>query len=422
MNQDGNYGSKLVREYNELNILRFIKNEGPISRADLAKRYKISKAAVSEIIAHLLRQGSVYEIGMGSSTSLGGRKPILIQFNPKAGYSIGVEIKRDHATVASADLNATIYDRESFSFNRGTPLKIVLEEIFNIIEKFQKRSWITKSKAIGIGVTIPGLINYQTGAIQESDTLKDWQDFPIRDTFNAKFGLETVIENDVKAISLGECRFGNGKNVNNLVYLWIGDGLGAGIIINGELYRGVSASAGEIGYYELGCFIRNLEEYKLLYHGQQNFGDLLSSNVLFAAVKKGLAHNFPHRLEEQGITIEKIFGYAENNCPLALEIIKEYGYLVGILCINLINTLNPELILIGGHHHLAQQPILINYIKEKVKLDVLRTPSRAVRIKSAKLDEDAGILGAIGLILDDLFYMNRLNIKKYRSIFGNIAR
>jgi len=221
-------------------------------------------------------------------------------------------------------------------------------------------------------------------------------------------------------VSLGECRFGSGKNIDNLVYLWIGDGLGAGIIINGELYRGVSASAGEIGYYDLGCFISNLDDYNLLFDGQTNFGDILSSKVLIEGFNKGLKKHYPHKFNDKEITIDKIFENANNDCPLALELIKEYGYLVGILCINLINTLNPELILIGGHSHLGQNPLLLNFIREKIKLDVLRTPSRAVRVKGAKLGENAGILGAVGLILEDLFYMERLNINKYRLVFGNV--
>ena len=418
MRVNQSYGPKLVREYNELNILRFIKNEGPISRADLAKRYKISKAAVSEIISHLLQQGYIHEVGIGSSTSLGGRKPILIEFNPRAAYAIGVEIKRDHACVALSDLNAKINAKKCFHFNTGSPLKIVLEQIFDIIESFQVKRWVKTAKPIGIGVAIPGLINYESGKVQESDTLKDWQGYPIRDAFENHFGIETVIENDVKAISLGECRFGSGKDVENLVYLWVGDGLGAGIIINGELYRGVSASSGEIGYYELGFFIQNSNEFKLLYNGQHNFGDLLSSKVLLEGARRGIANGYDHNLNEDKITIEQIFTHAEENCPLAVDLVREYGYLVGILCINLINTLNPELILIGGHQHLTDNRLLLSFIKEKIKLDVLRTPSRAVRIKNAKLGEEAGLLGAIGLVLEDLFYMNRLNIAKYRNVFG----
>lgn len=419
MIRDAGYGPKLVREYNELNILRFIKNEGPISRAELAKRYKISKAAVSEIITHLLSQGYVTEIGMGASTSLGGRKPILLEFNPRAGYAIGIEIKRDHARVALADLNASICENEVIEFEAGLALDLVLEKIFVIIDRYREKRWITKAKPIGIGVAIPGLIDYHCGKIKESDSLKGWQGFPIRETIEKKYKIETIIENDVKSLSLGEYRFGNGKNADNLVYLWIGDGLGAGIIINGELYRGVSASAGEIGYYDLGCFIADSDDFKLIYDGQKNFGDLLSEKVLLTGAKRALQNGYEKSMDSNNLSVKELLHQADQGNKLAVELLREYGYLVGIICIILINTLNPELILVGGNH-LSRNKTLLKFIKEKIKYDVLRTPSRAVKVKSALLRSNAGVLGAIALVLEDLFYMERLNLTKYRTVFGSL--
>ena len=421
MIRDAGYGAKLVREYNELNILRLIKNEGPLSRADLAKRYKISKAAVSEIIAHLLQKGYISEIGMGSSTVLGGRKPILLQFNPKSGYAVGIEIKRDHARVSLGDLNANLYDNQIINFTTGAPLKFILNNIFEIIDAYLTKRWVKNAKPIGIGVAIPGLINYKTGKIQESDSLKNWEGFPIKENFEKRYNIETIIENDVKAISLGEYRFGRGENVNNVIYLWIGDGIGAGIIINGELYRGVSASAGEIGYNELDFFVHDHDEFKLLYEDQRNFRDILSEKVLINAAKKGIAENYLTKMTLENLTAEVILNFAEDNDPLALELLREYGKIIGILCINLINTINPELILIGGDN-LARSKTLLKFIKDKIKKDILRTPTKAVRVKNAILKENAGVLGCIGLVLEDLFYMERLNIAKYRDVFRSPDR
>ena len=413
MIQDAGYGPKLVREYNELNILRFIKNEGPISRAKLAQRYKISKAAVSEITAHLLKKNYIREIGMGDSTRAGGRKPILLEFNSDAGYAIGVEIKRDHAVIAIGNLNAQIRDKKTIHFPKRRRLNKILVEIFRIIESFQKFPWAQEARPIGIGVAIPGLINYNTGCIQETDSLRGWKGFPLRHEFEKRFGIETIIENDVKTMSLGEYHFGGGKNVDNIIYLWIGDGLSAGIIINGELYRGVSASSGEIGYYELGYFISKSDDFRYLYDGQKNFSEILSFDSISRAGKKHLNGGCLVKGDE----VSSIIRCAEEGNAKAKEILREYADLVGIICINLINTLNPELILISGHKRLVPNKLLLDLIKNKIKADVLRTPSRAVKVKNATLKENAGILGAIGLILEDLFYKERLNIHKYRNVF-----
>ncbi len=417
MIRDAGFGPRLVREYNELNILRFIKNEGPISRAQLAKKYKISKAAVSEIINDLLQQGYIREMGVGNSTALGGRRPIMIEFNPKSGYAIGIEIKRDHAIIALGDLNANIHQSEQIEFSQGSPLQNVLEKIFLIIDSYQAVRWVKQAKPVGIGVAIPGLINYRTGVIQESDTLKEWQNFPLRDVLENRYNVETIIENDVKTQALGECRFGNGKDRDHVIYLWIGDGLGAGIIINRELYRGISASAGEIGYYEPGWFISDRDEFGLLYTNQKNFGDLLAEAVLLDGARKGLERGLETSMPIHNLSVNQIIHFADKNDPLAVELLREYGTLVGVVCMNLINVLNPELILIGGHE-LAHSKTLLKFIRKQVKSSALRTPGHAVQIKSATGWATAGIMGAIGLILEDLFYMERLNVARYRDVFG----
>lgn len=409
MIRNSSFGPRLVREYNELNILRFIKNEGPISRADIAKRYKISKAAVSEIISHLLAQGYVFETGMGNSTRLGGRKPIMLEFNPQAGYAIGVEIRRDNTTVALGDLNGKILNSTTIKFQAYSPLPKILDMIFSEMDKLREIPWVKKAKPTGIGVAIPGVINYRSGKIQESDTLKQWQGFPLRDTFEERYNIDTLIENDVKAISLAESRFGGGSGAENQIFLWIGDGLGAGIIINGELYRGISAGAGEIGYFKPGVYITDSGRFKYLYNDHKTFGDLLSEKVLLSAAER--------ELKNGNMDMCTFLELVEAEDTKALAILKEYAELVGILCINLINTLNPELILIGGHE-LARNKTLIKYISREVKQDTLKTPSKAVLIRSASIKKNSGILGAIALILEDIFYMERLNIQRYRDVFG----
>ncbi|MCD6376109.1 MAG: ROK family transcriptional regulator [Caldisericaceae bacterium] len=418
MIREAGYGPKLVREFNELNILRFIKNDGPISRAELAKRYKLSKAAVSEIISNLLELGYIHEIGMGNSTKLGGRKPILLKFNPHSGFAIGIEIKRDHARVALSDLNAKIHNVDYFSFKPGASLKDIVKQVYSYIDDFLKIDWVKKARPIGIGIAIPGLVNYKNGKIQESDSLKKWVGFPLKKSFEDRYQIETVVENDVKAISLGEFHFGAGKSVRDMVYLWVGDGVGAGIIINGELLRGISASAGEVGYYDVGFLVKEKGYCKLLYDEHKNFGDILSENVLLGGAKRGLQGSFAGQLDEKKLSVDYILEEAHNNNPLALELVKEYGFLVGIICINLINTLNPELVVIGGQP-IAHDSLLLKIIKDQIKQDILRTPSRIVKVKKAKLKEDAAIIGAVALVLEDLFYNQRLNIYKYREVFRN---
>ena len=410
------YGPKLLRDFNELNLLRYIKEYGPLSRAELAKAYKISKATVSEIVAMLLESSFVKEIGRGETGKLGGRRPILLEFNRRAGYSIGVEIKRNHARVALTDLDANIIDKSMIRFKSGTALENVLDQVIEQIENLKETNWAADAIPMGIGVSIPGLIDYTKGCISESDTLKNWEDVPIKQRLMDALQIDTFIENDVKAMTLGEFHFGHGRNYKNLVYLWTGDGLGAGIVINGQLYRGVSASSGEVGFYELGYYIRSAEEFALLFNGQTNFAQILSEQGLVAAAVRGVKSNIDTCLSEREVTLDSILSAAEQNDAFSLELISQYAGLIGILSINLINTLNPEILIIGSEH-VSKTPLLIKLIREKVKKDQLHIPIKSVDIEAASLNEYAGILGSAALVLDDIFYNSQLNLRRYRRLF-----
>jgi len=405
-----------MRDFNELNLLRYIKEYGPLSRAELAKEYKISKATVSEIVALLLESSFIRETGIGQPGKLGGRRPILLEFNNRAGYCIGVEIKRNHACVALCDLDAHIMEKNTITFETGTSLDTVLTKVIKYVKILQNKSWVKKAIPLGLGVSIPGLIDYAKGAISESDTLKHWEDVPIKQRLEEALHIDTYVENDVKAMTLAEFRYGHGRNYQNLIYLWAGDGLGAGIVINGQLYRGVSASAGEVGYYELGYYIRSTDQFRFLYDNQQTFGELLSEQVLIDAARRSLKNGIDSRLKGQALTIDSIIQAAEKNDTFALELLGEYSSVIGILTINMINTLNPEIVIISSEH-VAKTPLFIKLIRERVMKDQLHTPIKIVDIEAASINEKVGILGAVALVLDDIFYSKQLNLRRYRRLF-----
>jgi predicted NBD/HSP70 family sugar kinase len=416
MLQQVGFGVKFIKDYNELNVLRFIKHHGPISRAEISKKQHISKAGISEIVARLIDQEYVSETGVGNSTERGGRRPILLSFNQKAGYVVAIEIKRSTAKASLLDMNATIHDTRLVSYPTGCNMDEVLQKLLPAIHELLNVEWVKQSRAIGIGIGIPGLINYESGCIKLSDSLKSWENFPIRERFEKEFNIPTIIENDVKTLALGECLFGKGVEHQNLVNLWIGDGIGAGIILNGSLIRGVTASAGEVGYDELGFYICDVNDFPLLYNGQKRFGDILSNKWLASAACSALKKGYSSELTEDKLTPEFITSAAEKGDPLANSLLKEYGALLGILCINLINTLNIELLVICGKI-LSNSDLLLNYVQEKVNKDLLSVPAHAVKIVSSGLKENGVVLGAAGLVLEDLFHQDVINIMKYRSIF-----
>jgi len=410
------FGVKFIKDYNELRVLRFIKNNAPVSRAEISKQYHISKAAVSDIIARLIDQGYVSEVGVGNSTNKGGRKPILLEFNQSAGSVFAIEIKRSYARIALLDMDAHIHELKEVYYPEGSSFDVVVGKIFPLLHQFMQRRWVRNSRSIGIGIGIPGLIDYCAGCVRVSDTLKNWIKVPIREMFEKEFNIKVIVENDVKTLTLGECLFGQGRDHGNLVNLWIGDGIGAGIIINGLLLRGVTASAGEIGYDELGFFIRDSGEFPLLYKGQKDFGDILSNKLLLDSACNAIHNGYQSQLNASNMSLDTFICAVEEEDNLATALISEYANILGILIINLVNTLNIELLILSGE--LATRcPKLLHFVKEKVHKDILREPAQAVKIVPGCLKEKGVIMGATGLVLEDLFYQDTLNILKYRSIF-----
>lgn len=416
MLQQIGFGVKFIKDYNELNVLRLIKHHGPISRTDIAKKEYISKAGISEIVARLIEQGYVSETGIGNSTHRGGRRPILLSFNQKAGSVIGIEIKRSFAKISLLDMNAKIHENRTVNYPTGSSIEVVLKQIFPVIKDYLNIGWVIQSKPIGIGIGIPGLIDYDSGCIKLSDSLDSWENYPICSKFEDEFSIPAILENDVKTLALGEYLFGKGKDYQSLVNLWIGDGIGAGIILNGTLIRGVTASAGEVGYDELGFYVRDHNKFPLLYNRQRRFVDILSIRWLTAAAGLALKKGQTTLLSEDHLSPEQIVSAAEKGDKLAISLLKEYGTILGILCINLINILNVELLVISGKL-LSQSDLLLQYVREKVNQVLLSLPAHAVQIVSSDLKENGVVLGAAALVLEDLFYQDVINIMKYRSIF-----
>jgi N-acetylglucosamine repressor len=410
------FGVKFIKDFNELRVLRFIKNNAPVSRAEIAKRHHISKAAVSDIIARLIDQGYVAEVGVGHSTNKGGRKPILLEFNQAAGSIFAVEIKRSYARVALLDMDAHIHALEEVHYPEGSNFDVVVNKIFPLIHQFMQIKWVRNSKSLGIGIGIPGLIDYHAGYVRVSDTLKNWVKVPIRELFEKEFNIKVILENDVKTLTLGECLFGGGRDHGNLVNLWIGDGIGAGIIINGLLLRGVTASAGEVGYDELGFFIRDSGEFPLLYKGQKDFGDILSNKLLLESACSAIHDGYKTQLNASNLNLETFIWAIEQEDSLAIALLSEYANILGILIINLVNTLNIELLILSGELAI-KCPKLLHFVEQKVHKDILREPAQAVKIVPGCLKEKGIIMGATGLVLEDLFYQDTPNILKYRSIF-----
>lgn len=387
-----------VDEPNEYRILRMAREARSISRMEIVNRTQLSKTTVSEITGRFVEAGFLLPVGRGPSGKRGGRKRELLQFNPDAAFVIGVDIERTRANVAVTNLDATILRRLSFSYPAGSPPQRVLRRLVAAIRTLQAHAKDYHQKAIGIGVGLPGVIDREHGVIKVADTLEGWEGCNIGGVLGKEFDLPVYVENDVKARTLGELIFGSGRSVRDAVYLWLGDGIGAGLVIDGQLHHGFTHSAGEIGYNAITHAKPLGVQYPLLYKGQEDIGELLSE----ANIDRALG---ARRLRGKATSVRLISALRARD-KRAEQLCREISDVIGSLSITVVNMLNPEVILLGGELFWNSES-LVQAIQQKIKSDMLPVPANAVRIAVASLKEDGVLLGSVGHVLFDLFRPTR---------------
>ncbi|NQV30652.1 MAG: ROK family transcriptional regulator [Candidatus Marinimicrobia bacterium] len=404
-----------VRQINEISVLRIIRDEGPISRSDVARKMGVSKVIIGGIVKRLLETNILFEIGKGESTLQGGRRPVMLEFNADAGLAIGIEVHLHRATILVTNMNAEVIHEGTVNFSDNSNPRSILERIVRNIERLIGNEEKLKS-ILGVGLALPGLIDYENGSIQSSHSLKAWEGFHIKTFLEDALDTKVYIENDVKTITLGEYHWGAGQDARNVIYIWLGEGIGAGIIINGDIYRGITASAGEVGYTEISARGINRGKFPILFQDQHRFGEILTTRNLEQSMQVAVSANGRQTILKEGeINLNSIAAAAKLHDELAMEALSEFGQILGMLTISVINLFNPELIILGGPV-IDKCPLVLEQATLSAKKDVLIVPIESVKIKAGALKNRAGTLGAVGMVLQDLFKPPIVNLATYRSL------
>jgi N-acetylglucosamine repressor len=387
----------LIREPNEVRILRVVRDAGEISRIEIAKLTSLHKTTITDLVGKLIRAGFLEETGAVESRRKVGRRRILLRFRPLAGLVAGVDIGMTRAVVALTDLNAHILQQKSFEYSVHAPAGEVLSAAASTIGTLLTAANCSQSQLVGIGIGVQGVIEYPRNVLVLSYNKKAWQGESLSALLEARFKVPVYVENDVKTMALGEYLLGAARGTKHFVHIWVGEGVGAGIMINGQLLHGITSSAGEIGFNELEFPPYYAEKFPLTFRNQVMFGQILTDTNLIESYARASGHPSDGTLSVATIARKAIGGD-----KAARAIIGEFTSMLSMLSINLVNTLNPELIIIGGK--LAQNyPALAETIQDKIRADLLTPPAEAVHVRSAKHGEIGVILGAAGLVLYELF-------------------
>ena len=371
-----------IRDINRQIVLNYVREREPISRATIARETALQRSTISEIVEALTGEGLVEEIGEGKST--GGRRPTLLRLRTVGAIAIGVNITPTCTTIASSDLAGVVVQQEAFPTDpapAGT-----LNRIIEIIRKFSDQSSIE-----GVGVSIPGLVTPATGNVIFVPYFK-WRDLPIGEMISQSTGLPVTIDNDANAVALAELWFGRPevRDARDFIFVLVADGVGTGIIFDGQVYRGVRGAAGEFGHMIVGS-----NAPVLCSCGNDDCWEAFASERAATARYNRLSggSNAPNF----ATVIERALD-GEQKAKAALTETARY---LGIGISNLVVGFSPEAVIVGGAITRAW-PLIEKALTEKIERSVRRGLPSA-RILRSTLNGDPTLMGALSLVLASKF-------------------
>jgi glucokinase-like ROK family protein len=389
----------LVREINLSIILNCLRETAPLSRAQLAEITGLNKTTVSSLVSELIVRQFVREIGFDSSG--GGRPAVLLELNPGAGCIIGMEIGVDFILAILTDFKAQILWRHREDTDQAEGQEVILARAFDIVRQALEAGGSAHSPVLGIGVGVPGLVDISSGTLLFAPNLK-WHDVPLHKVFSQEFDVPIFVDNEANLAALGERYFGVAQGSKDFVYLSIGVGLGGGIVLDGQLYRGIGGYAGEIGHTTI------MSDGERCNCGNRGCWEtLVSQTAVVNRVRKALmtgnaslvSQLVKGRLER--ISIPIIVEAAELGDKVARQALEDTGAYLGIGIANLINAFNPELIIFGGIVSLASS-YLLPAIEKVLKERSLIWPRRMARVMASSHGPEACVMGGVALVLHDI--------------------
>lgn len=379
---------QLMKSVNKSLILNKIRTDAPISRAQIAKETKLTPPTVSSMVKELLDQGIIRESEYG--VSQGGRKPKLLHINSDNFYIIGVDAGPERIEGILSDLSGTILARTSSTISLPTTNQAFISLLIENIDKLIEKQKMGKQKIVGIGIAMHGVVDTDTGTSLFAPNLK-LRNIPIKEKLEAEFQLPIQVENDARAMALGEAWFGGHAEFKSMVAVNIGRGVGSGVVIDGKLFHGNQNIAGEIGHMTIDI------NGSICECGNRG---CLQTFITGKAISERAKKKVTEPMDE--LTGEKVHDLAVNGNQEAIAVFQETGKIIGIGLTNLIHLVNPEKIVLGGGV-MKSEEFMLPVIKQTITDRALTTAAKQTEVVVTKLSSDATLLGAVALLLEELF-------------------
>jgi predicted NBD/HSP70 family sugar kinase len=399
-----------VRDYNQGLILEAIRIGENVSRNEIAARTGLTKQTVSLIVKNLLDQNLVQEVGTLIST--GGKRAIKLQINAQAHYAIGVQIDIDQLNFVVMALDGSIIAQLCQSTDQKPGSTGIIRQVSTAIKELIAKTALPLQKILGIGVGCPGPLDYQEGIVHEPPLLTGWHEVPLKQLLEEQTDYRVIVDNDATAAAIGERWVGGARDVANFGFIYVGVGVGSGLFIDNQIYRGSHTFAGEIGHMSLNpqgpaCFCGNYGCLELY----------CAPAVLLKSVQKRLAENEPSSLQTiysnnpAALDFQAISEAALSGDKLALEEVKQQACWLGYGIVNLVNLLDLELVILGGRGLPKIGETYRQLVQQVLNERLIARNRRQIKVELTVAGELAGAVGAASLILHDLYAPKLLGLK-----------
>ncbi len=386
-------------------VLKFIQEEGPVEQSKIARELCLSLMTINKVVNSLLEHGVVVKSGKTSGKS--GRRSGLFKFNPDLYISLGIDINEDRIILSAVKSDSSVISEKEYNFDITNKKLTSADDLISIIEKyydlFIKEFSLNIEKIAVIGIAPEGIIDTTNGRCLLGTHLGGIIDLNLRDTLHDIFHLPIFIDDPARAVAYYEKKHGDGHNIENFIYIYLGKGVGSGIVIDGKMYRGFMGIAGEIGHIIVN---ENGSRCKC-----GNYGCLetvASVESIIRQVKDGIKEGVFTKILDfcngnvNMIDLSVLKEAADNNDKFSHNILEHVGKNLGKAIALLVNIFNPELILIGGEG-VTISPYLLDSVNRVIKNDALNVTNEKTLIKIPNYDRFKDSMSVAIEAFDTLF-------------------
>ena len=379
---------KNLNKHAIIDLIRFTPNG--ISRVELARQLNLTRAAVTSIINDLQAIGIVNEVERSYPA---GRKPIVLEINPTIGNVVGIDLGATHVTILLTNFAAHVIREAEKPIDVDEGPKAVLEQINQLLLGMLKEENLTIEDLKAICLGVPGPVVLNQGMVSEPPIMPGWDKFPIESYVKSMWKIPVVIGNDAELGAIGEWAYGAGRGENNLIYIKVGKGIGAGLLLEGQIFHGATGSAGEIGHITID------ENGPLCSCGNRGCLEAMAGGNAVAhraieMVRKGQRTELSQIQPVESIQSRDVIAAACSGDLVSQQILTDAGAHLGTAIASVVNIFNPSMIIIGGGVSQIGD-LLLEPIRKAVQKRSLKMASRRLRISTALLGRRSSAIGAV---------------------------